>query len=37
MGVGGIDLATIIHSIYGYPIEAAMPSLKVGQSIDLVL
>lgn len=36
MGVGGFDLAAIIHSIYGYPIGAAVLSLKVGQSIDLV-
>lgn len=37
MGVCGFDLATIIHSIYGYPIGAAVLSLKVGQRIDLVL
>lgn len=36
MGVGGFDLAAIIHSIYGYPIGAAVLSLKVGRSIDLV-
>lgn len=37
MGVGGFDLAAIIHSIYGYPIGAVELSLKVEQSIDLVL
>lgn len=37
MGVGSFDLAAIIHSIYGYPIGAVELSLKVEQSIDLVL
>lgn len=37
MGVGGFDLAAIIRSIYRYPIGAAVPSLGVGQSIDLAL
>lgn len=38
MGVCGFDLATIIHSIYGYPIGAAVLSLKGGggQSIDFM-
>lgn len=36
MGVGGFDLAAIIRSIYGYPIGAAVLSLKVGRNIDLV-
>lgn len=37
MGVGGFDLAAIIHSIYGYPIGAAAPEREGGgQSIDLV-
>lgn len=35
MGVGGFESAAIIHSIYGYPMGAAVLSPRVERGIDL--